>query len=78
MVVVRTSPATERNLLVHNSPSTADRGVIVAWTDLWTAIVAATPGSAFGRGGVDHVRISYAASKARLTEALERIEKMLV
>ena len=41
------------------------------------AMVAATPGSAFGPGGVDHVRISYAASKARLTEALERIEKML-
>jgi len=41
------------------------------------AMLAATPGSAFGPGGVDHVRISYAASRERLTEALARIEKML-
>ncbi|MGC9514042.1 pyridoxal phosphate-dependent aminotransferase [Methanocrinis sp.] len=41
------------------------------------AMVAATPGSAFGPGGVGHVRISYAASKERLTEALERMGKML-
>lgn len=41
------------------------------------AMVAATPGSAFGPGGAGHVRISYAASKERLTEALERMGKML-
>jgi len=41
------------------------------------AMVAATPGSAFGPGGVDHVRISYAASRERLAEALARIGKML-
>ena len=41
------------------------------------AMVAATPGSAFGPGGVDHVRISYAASRERLQEALERMGKML-
>jgi aspartate aminotransferase len=41
------------------------------------AMVAATPGSAFGPGGVGNVRISYAASKERLQEALGRIAKML-
>lgn len=41
------------------------------------AMVAATPGSAFGPGGAGHVRISYAASRERLAEALARIEKML-
>jgi aspartate aminotransferase len=41
------------------------------------AKVAATPGSAFGPGGVDYVRISYAASQERLRQALERIGKML-
>jgi aspartate aminotransferase len=41
------------------------------------SMVAATPGSAFGPGGVDYVRISYAASQERLSQALERIGKML-
>lgn len=41
------------------------------------ALIAATPGSAFGPGGADYVRISYAASQERLKEALMRIEKML-
>jgi len=41
------------------------------------AMVAATPGSAFGPGGVDNVRISYAASQERLQQALNRIGKML-
>lgn len=41
------------------------------------AMVAATPGSAFGPGGAGHVRISYAASRERLHQALERIGKML-
>jgi aspartate aminotransferase len=41
------------------------------------ALIAATPGSAFGPGGVDYVRLSYAASQERLKEALKRIEKMI-
>jgi len=41
------------------------------------ALVAATPGSAFGPGGMNYVRLSYAASQARIMQALERIEKML-
>jgi aspartate aminotransferase len=41
------------------------------------ALVAATPGSAFGPGGVNYVRLSYATSQARIMQALERIEKML-
>jgi aspartate aminotransferase len=40
------------------------------------SLIAATPGSAFGPGGDNYVRISYAASQARLKEALERIEKV--
>jgi len=38
------------------------------------ALIAATPGSAFGPGGADYVRLSYATSQARIKEALERIE----
>ncbi len=41
------------------------------------AMLAATPGSAFGPGGAGHVRISYAASRERLQQALERMGKML-
>jgi aspartate aminotransferase len=41
------------------------------------ALIAATPGSAFGPGGIDCVRLSYATSQARITEALERIKKIL-
>ena len=41
------------------------------------ALIAATPGSAFGPGGTNYVRLSYAASQERLKEALTRIEKML-
>jgi len=40
-------------------------------------LIAVTPGSAFGPGGVDFVRISYAASQERLKEALQRIGKMI-
>jgi len=50
-----------------------------AFTDrlLKDALIAATPGSAFGPGGVNYVRLSYATSQARIKTALERIEKML-
>ena len=41
------------------------------------ALIAATPGSAFGPGGTNYVRLSYAAPQERLKEALTRIEKML-
>lgn len=36
--------------------------------------VAAVPGHVFGAGGEGHIRCSYAASSAKLTEALERME----
>jgi aspartate aminotransferase len=52
-------------------------GDAFAETLLKDALIAATPGSAFGPGGNDYVRISYAASQARLKEALERIEKIV-
>jgi aspartate aminotransferase len=52
-------------------------GDVFAERLLKDALVAATPGSAFGPGGVNYVRLSYAASQARLMQALERIEKML-
>lgn len=35
------------------------------------------PGSAFGRRGEGYIRISFAASRERLEEALDRIEKAL-
>jgi len=38
------------------------------------ALIAATPGSAFGPGGADYVRLSYATSQPRIKQALERIE----
>jgi aspartate aminotransferase len=41
------------------------------------ALIAATPGSAFGPGGADYVRLSYATSQNRITLALERIGKIL-
>jgi aspartate aminotransferase len=41
------------------------------------ALIAATPGSAFGPGGDDFVRLSYAISQKRLGEALQRMAKML-
>jgi aspartate/methionine/tyrosine aminotransferase len=39
------------------------------------AHVATVPGSAFGRYGKGHIRISYAAAYEQLEEALNRIEK---
>lgn len=50
-----------------------------AFTDrlLEEAKIAATPGSAFGPGGVDYVRLSYAISQPRIREALERMEGIL-
>ena len=49
-----------------------------AFTDklLKDALIAATPGSAFGPGGKNYVRLSYATSQNRIKLALERIEKI--
>jgi aspartate aminotransferase len=41
------------------------------------ALIAAAPGSAFGPGGGDFVRLSYAISQKRLGEALQRMANML-
>jgi aspartate aminotransferase len=41
------------------------------------ALIAATPGSAFGPGGEDYIRLSYATSQDRINQALVRIEKVL-
>jgi aspartate aminotransferase len=41
------------------------------------ALIAATPGSAFGPGGRGYVRLSYATSQSRIKQAVERIEKIL-
>jgi aspartate aminotransferase len=51
-----------------------------AFTDklLKDALIAATPGSAFGPGGADYVRLSYATSQSRINLALKRIEKLIV
>lgn len=60
-------------------PNVAKFGGGDAITDklLKDALIAATPGSAFGPGGNDYVRLSYATSQERLRTALERIEKIL-
>lgn len=60
-------------------PDVSEYGGGDAFTDklLKDALIAATPGSAFGPGGVNYVRLSYAASQERLKTALERIKKVL-
>jgi aspartate aminotransferase len=44
---------------------------------LGKAGVIAVPGSAFGPGGREHIRLSYAASRANLGEALKRMRGIL-
>lgn len=60
-------------------PDVSELGGGDAFTDklLKDALIAATPGSAFGPGGVNNVRLSYATSQARIKEALERIGKII-
>lgn len=60
-------------------PDVSEYGGGDAFTDklLKDALIAATPGSAFGPGGVNYVRLSYATSQERLKTALERIRKAL-
>jgi len=60
-------------------PNVAKFGGGDAFTDklLKDALIAATPGSAFGPCGNDYVRLSYAISQERVRTVLERIEKIL-
>ena len=60
-------------------PDVSEFGGGDAFTDklLKDALIAATPGSAFGPGGANYVRLSYATSQSRIKQALERIEKIL-
>ena len=51
-------------------------GDLVA-SKLARAGVITVPGSAFGEGGREHIRISYAASRANLEEALRRMKDIL-
>lgn len=50
-----------------------------AFTDrlLKDALIAAMPGSAFGPGGANYIRLSYAISQSRIKQTLERIAKVL-
>ena len=41
------------------------------------ALVAVTPGSAFGPNGEGHVRLSYATSRQNIEEGIDRIEASL-
>jgi len=60
-------------------PDVSELGGGDAFTDrlLKDALIAATPGSAFGPGGLNYVRLSYATSQSRIRQALERIEKIV-
>lgn len=53
-------------------------GDAVAERLLREAYIAVTPGSAFGPGGADFIRISYAASRKRICDALKRIGDTIV
>ncbi|MDD1761605.1 MAG: pyridoxal phosphate-dependent aminotransferase [Methanothrix sp.] len=59
-------------------PNVSELGGGDAFTDrlLKEAQIAATPGSAFGPYGADYVRLSYATSQGRISQALKRIEKI--
>ncbi|MDD2666071.1 MAG: pyridoxal phosphate-dependent aminotransferase [Methanocellales archaeon] len=52
-------------------------GEDVAERLLRDAYVAVTPGIAFGPSGEDYIRISYAISQARISEGLDRLQKVL-
>ncbi|MCX6674116.1 MAG: pyridoxal phosphate-dependent aminotransferase [Methanothrix sp.] len=60
-------------------PDVSEFGGGDAFTDrlLKDALIAATPGSAFGPGGANYVRLSYAASQSRIKQALQRIEMIV-
>jgi len=56
-------------------PKVGDGDVVAA--RLGKSGVIAVPGSAFGPGGREHIRLSYAASRAHLEEALKRMRGIL-
>lgn len=56
-------------------PRVGDGDAVAA--SLGKAGVIVVPGSAFGQGGREHIRISYAASRANLEEALRRMRDIL-
>jgi len=60
-------------------PDVSELGGGDAFTDrlLKEALIAATPGSAFGPEGANYVRLSYAISQSRIIQALQRIEKIV-
>ncbi len=60
-------------------PNVSEIGGGDAFTDrlLKEAQIAATPGSAFGPDGADYVRLSYATSQDRISQALKRIENIM-
>ena len=63
----------------YTFPNVSENGGGDAFTDrlLKEAMIAVTPGSAFGPGGADFVRLSYATSQDRIKQALERIGKIV-
>jgi aspartate aminotransferase len=56
-------------------PKVGDGDLVAA--RLGKAGVIAVPGSAFGPGGKEHIRISYAAARSQLEEALRRMKDIL-
>ncbi len=56
-------------------PRVGDGDAVVA--RLAKAGVITVPGSAFGPGGKEYIRISYAASRTQLEEALRRMKDIL-
>jgi aspartate aminotransferase len=56
-------------------PKVGDGDAVAAW--LAKGGVIAVPGSAFGPGGKEHIRISYAAARTQLEEALRRMKDIL-
>ncbi len=56
-------------------PKVGDDDLVAAW--LARAGVIAVPISAFGKGGKEHIRISYAAARAHLEEAMRRMKDIL-
>jgi len=56
-------------------PKVGDGDTVASW--LTKGGVISVPGSAFGPGGREHIRISYAAARVQLEEALRRMKDIL-
>jgi aspartate aminotransferase len=56
-------------------PKVGDGDVVAS--QLAKAGVIVVPGSAFGRSGKEHIRLSYAAARAQLEVALRRMKDIL-